>query len=1354
MIYWKKLLYLYIATHLIIISSFSQKSDLIFNHINTSNGLSQQSALSSYEDEIGTIWIGTFSGVNRYDGRTFWNLSSQQSNHHRLHGDEILSITGDKKGHVYLLNENGLSIISLNGNCIKNIWSNNTGAITMGKDFLWVAINNQLYFLNKENKIIKYKLKPNIKDPITALKESKDGTLWIGTGKSCIAIKKNRQRKNIISGHISTFFETEQGNMWVGTAKDGAYLFDSKMERIFTLNSNNGLSNNFVRSFAEDQYNRIWIGTFWGLNCFNTANKKNDIFLNSNLNPFSLSHNSVYSLLINKQQTMWVGTYYGGVNYVSLQSHGMKYMSLLNFNNINQEQIIVSRIIEDKVGNIWIGTDGSGLKQLEKKSGKIIEYSEKFGDKYFYNNIRAILTDVNNNLWIAVHQQGLYLFDKKSFQHFPVLINGKMSYKSSIITDMIYFQNKILLSTYEGILIFDTHTHTFENLLPPSIQSQIGKKAITMFLDSKGCLWIGTKGEGLYRYNLKSNIVTKFIKTNNTLTNQISGNSITEITEDKKGSIWISTYGGGVNRFNPITNQFTQFCQANTGLTTNYIQSVKSIHDSLLLIGTNFSLVAFNPNTEKIITEITNSSGFPLQMLLERSMCYTKEHQLYVGGKNGIVFFPQLQFNSNRQKQEHLYFSELKINNSTVFPNDENGILEKPISETKEIVLTHNQNIISINFAATNFINQMQEKYEYTLEAADQKWIKIIGSNPILLTSINAGTYNLRLRSINNTSNEIRLRIVILPPWYLSWTALMLYIVILFSMVYLYISMKNKKLQLQITENEKLQLEQVNKQKLDFFTNISHEFKTPLTLISGQINAIIEKEQLSGSIVKKIIAVQNNAHHLQRLIGELLDFKEQEQSIPTLAIYNISLNNYLTEIFNSFSELAIDLNINYKFLFKEEVPSKIWMDPDQMEKVLYNLLSNAFKFTPENGEITIVVSALSFEMIRISILDSGIGIPDSQINKVFDTFFHTNNQQNTKIKTSNTGIGLSLAKSITEAHKGQIGVHSEIGKGSEFFVDLRVGNSHFPEKIIYQSEWIKTRLENSSKTENQPTDNNEESAEIAKFAVNGAKPTILIVEDNIELREFIYSLFEDICIVLTAADGMEGIEVAKTKLPDLILSDVMMPKMDGTEMCVKLKTHIDTSHIPIILLTARDSKRYIINGFQNGADDYITKPFDNRLLVIRCLNLINTRRLLQEKYHSTTSTQKTIGLATTQLDMEFLAKLEAIISENLQNEQFDTASLAQKMFMSRSSFYNKIEALAGITPLDMINNYRLKKAVEIMNSSPKISILDVSINVGFSSPNYFTKCFKTFYGYTPSEYFKQLKKESSKDEEVEYIKKK
>ena len=681
-----------------------------------------------------------------------------------------------------------------------------------------------------------------------------------------------------------------------------------------------------------------------------------------------------------------------------------------------------------------------------------------------------------------------------------------------------------------------------------------------------------------------------------------------------------------------------------------------------------------------------------------------------------------------------LNFDKLFIFNEEICPNDQSGILTDILAKTSDIYLSYKQNNITVEFASFNYNNDRNRLFEYRLEGFDKAWTQTTGTT-ITYTNLPPGEYILRARPLagkENLDEEVHLNIHVSAPFYATVWAYFFYLLCLLGVMIAFIRFKTRqaalKSSLEFERKEKERIEELNQVKLRFFTNISHEFRTPLTLILGQIEVLMQMD-LGTTIYNRILRIYKNAWHMRNLISELLDFRKQEQGYLKLKVEEQNLVTFTRQIYMCFYEYAQKKEITYRFDNVEETIS-VWFDSKQLQKVIFNLLSNAFKYTPNKGSIRVEVRMLASQAI-VSVCDTGVGIPEEHISKIFERFYQTDNSSSF---TLGTGIGLALAKGIMNMHHGKIDVESTVGKGTKFTLSLPLGNRHFSDEEMATVESRESVIISEAVPMlpfEQIMDVEEEKTKVQENIKEEDKPIILLVDDNEELLSMLEDLFLPIYKVYIAHDGREGLEMARQIQPDLIISDVMMPEMSGKELCYKIKTNVELSHISVVLLTAQTSVEYVVEGLMFGADDYVTKPFNVKVLIARCNNLIKNKKRLIAHYAGKTITESPVAEAINERDKELLAKCVNIIKENFENPAFDVTALASELCVGRSKLYMQFKQMTGLTPNEFILKIKLDEAMSLLKNHPELNISEISIRLGFSSPRYFSKSFKAFFGVAP-----------------------
>lgn len=806
---------------------------------------------------------------------------------------------------------------------------------------------------------------------------------------------------------------------------------------------------------------------------------------------------------------------------------------------------------------------------------------------------------------------------------------------------------------------------------------------------------------------------------------------VVHIFEDSRGSVFFCTIGSGIYEYQEGEQSFKSYSTSNQCLPSDYCYYIcESVEDHRLFILHGKGLSIFN--REK--GEVENTYHLFNQTYSQGSALYLdKNGTLFISGTNGLALFQKQSLYALPSKSL-LNFDKLFIFNEEICPNDQSGILTDILAKTSDIYLSYKQNNITVEFASFNYNNDRNRLFEYRLEGFDKAWTQTTGTT-ITYTNLPPGEYILRARPLagkENLDEEVHLNIHVSAPFYATVWAYFFYLLCLLGVMIAFIRFKTRqaalKSSLEFERKEKERIEELNQVKLRFFTNISHEFRTPLTLILGQIEVLMQMD-LGTTIYNRILRIYKNAWHMRNLISELLDFRKQEQGYLKLKVEEQNLVTFTRQIYMCFYEYAQKKEITYRFDNVEETIS-VWFDSKQLQKVIFNLLSNAFKYTPNKGSIRVEVRMLASQAI-VSVCDTGVGIPEEHISKIFERFYQTDNSSSF---TLGTGIGLALAKGIMNMHHGKIDVESTVGKGTKFTLSLPLGNRHFSDEEMATVESRESVIISEAVPMlpfEQIMDVEEEKTKVQENIKEEDKPIILLVDDNEELLSMLEDLFLPIYKVYIAHDGREGLEMARQIQPDLIISDVMMPEMSGKELCYKIKTNVELSHISVVLLTAQTSVEYVVEGLMFGADDYVTKPFNVKVLIARCNNLIKNKKRLIAHYAGKTITESPVAEAINERDKELLAKCVNIIKENFENPAFDVTALASELCVGRSKLYMQFKQMTGLTPNEFILKIKLDEAMSLLKNHPELNISEISIRLGFSSPRYFSKSFKAFFGVAP-----------------------
>lgn len=1339
-----------------IVATTTQGQNITFNHLTTDDGLSQFSVNSLYVDENGILWIGTREGLNRYNGDDIQTYKLRKNNPHSLFCNNVMRIVGNRNGKIYLLCTEGVAEFDLTTQKFTTLLQGNINSIYYNNG-LFIGKKNEIYRHNENtgNFDLYYQL-PD-KNQVIFCMHSDKGYFWMGTtskGVYRLNITDKRLTHPIQQGNITSIYQDGEGELWIGSWEKGLFHVKNNGEiENFKSDAKNphSLSSNFVRACCEDNLGNIWIGTFNGLNRYN---KSTGLFQNhtaKDIKSDGLTHSSIWCIVKDNQGTLWLGTYFGGVNYFNPEYEIYTRYTYSSVEKKGLSNPVVGRTIEDKDGNLWIGTEGGGLNYYNRRTREFKWYRPQEGrNSISHNNVKALYYDAAKDIiWIGTHMGGLNKLNIRTghFTHYRMETGNPQSLPSNIIRDIAPYQDRLIVATQNGVCLFNPADGKCQQLFKDTKEGRSIAMVADITFDTNGTLWIAATGEGVFSYRFDTQQLTNY-RHDPAIPNSLSNNNVNNITQDSKGNLWFSTSGSGLDVYRPASNDFENYDKEKNGLASDCIyETQESTTTGKLLLITNEGFSIFNYQTKSFLNYNTEN-GFPLTAVNENALCVARDGEIFLGGIQGMISFHEMELNFT-PKPYNIILSRLIVNGKEINVGDETGILQQSLCHTSEITLDANQTMFSIEFATSNYVPANKDDIIYKLEGFSDDWTNTRGLHNITYTNLNAGVYNLIVKPDGKNEilcPQVHLTIHVLPPYYKTPLAYFIYLII--TGILLWYLIRTYKSRIKLRESLKYEqkhiqdVEALNQSKLRFFTNISHEFRTPLTLIVAQVETLLQLQNFTPAIYNKILAIYKNSIQLRELITELLDFRKQEQGHMKIKVSPHNIVNFLYENYLLFLEYASARQINFNFE-KETDSLEVWYDQKQMQKVINNLLFNALKHTKAEDSITLSVCTEGQNAV-IRITDTGVGIDAREVDKIFDRFYQIEHPVSPDdASKTGTGIGLALTKGIVELHHGTIRVESELGKGTSFIVMLQLGNAQFTEEQINKNTDSVQQIEAS-----RPETDAILKAELEENAPIKRMPDakMLIVEDNASIREMLVNIFKPFYQVLTATDGEEGLALVHSEMPSIVVSDIVMPKMSGTELCKQIKTDFKTCHIPVVLLTARTGIEQNIEGLRIGADDYITKPFNTNLLISRCNNLVNSRILLQEKFSKQPQAFAQM-LATNPIDKDILDRAMTIIEKHLDDAEFNVNVFAREMAMARTNLFSKLKAITGQTPNDFILSIRLKKGALMLRNNPELNITEISDKIGFSSSRYFSKCFKDVYHVSPLAYRKGEETEEKTEEE-------
>jgi signal transduction histidine kinase/ligand-binding sensor domain-containing protein/DNA-binding response OmpR family regulator len=1348
-------------------NAFSQKTAIRFKHISYKDGLFQSPLVSVLQDKSGYVWLGSWNGLSRYDGVEFRNFRQSDATDKNISHNRINKLYEDRDGKLWVGTGGGLNLYNKQketflhigmstakggGNFIAALAEDNLGV-------LWVSTFKGLKFVNKAKNTLesvplwKKSGEEDLYQGVSfSLFQDNQNTIWVGIKHGLKQFNPKTKKviplpeillknKELSASKVVAINQDALGNVWFGTEESGLFRYNAKKNEcirfVHQANDQNSLPSNWINDILIKNQ-EVWVATRDGLAIFNADRNTFSNHNHDSAEPRSISDDSVWSLMKDKAGNIWIGTYAGGINIYYPGNGNFSNIGERIGNNVGLNKPLANAIVEDKEGGLWIGTFGGGLNYINRDKGIAKYYSVvDVKNRKLSNEVKAIVNDRPGNLWIGT-LDGLCTFNtaNQAIKYFDLeILNNKTGAK--LINTLVPDQTGLWVGTNGGGLRFVSYNgqelKSFMNT--PNQINGLGDNYINALLNDGDKLWIATQN-GLNRYNKTDGTFDLFKRKNQV---GLGNNNVLCLFKDSRQRLWIGTDGGGLNCLDTKTNKIYTI-KSTEGLVDEVINSIVEDNSGNLWISTSngLSQISFNrfdfplKSSDYKIANYTAANGLSGNQFLINAGAKTRSGEILFGGMNGVTAFYPERIVKNGYKPDILLRDFLVNNKPLTFGGK--SALKLPVNETNRITLSYADNNIAIRFSALNFINPEKNTYAYKMTGLqkDDDWFVIGNKKEVGFTNLEPGSYTFSIKAANNDGvwNDVvrNIDIVILPPLWQTWWAYLLYAVIICSISYKVIQFFNIRARLERDlYNEHLQnerQEEFYKMKLDFFTNVSHEIRTPLTLILGPLENLYKRTEADAILKGQVLQIKNNAERLMRLITELMDFRKAETGNMVLHLQKSNIVPFIKEIYLSFQSLAESRKIKYEFI-SAETEIMLHADKNHLEKVFFNLLSNAFKFSPEGGRIKLEIFMETDSYLTVRITDNGKGIPLEYQDKLFTNFYQVQPNKS----QPGTGVGLALSKSIVELHKGTISVYSQSATANE------TGRTSFTVKLPFnlkESERVHT-VQDEIDTENSTSIQFQSEMNVLTYGVfeeRNKTYTILLAEDNDELRKFISESLPGYQVI-SCVNGAEAFEKAITMIPDLIISDIMMPVMDGLELCRKVKTDERTSHIPVILLTALAADIHQVNGFQTGADTYLTKPFSIRILGLNVYNLLASRELMRKKFAQQVTLQPQ-NLPISSPDERFIKKLMQVVEEHMENPEFGVIALGNEMGMSKTVLYKKVCAITDLSPSDFIKSIRLKKAVFLLQQNV-LSINEVASMVGFNDRKYFSREFKKLHGVSPSD---------------------
>ncbi len=1330
--------------------------DIRFKTLNVKDGLSSSTINDILKDDFGYMWFATDDGLNKFDGLNFTVYRHHPNDSGSLTANEVADLFLDDSGNVWVCTNNGFVSmydrkkdkfvnISLKGGKGKSLAADQQGRIWIGGYTDLMIYDPKTKTLVSAHKKWKNGYTPGQRIVLCLLKDHK-GQMWLGTDRGLFVYRPatdtfqqfephTADATSLADRYVKSLVEDARGNLWVGTGGGlGMLAPDRKAFRNILLSGKAGQAagSNIVYSLALEGEKRLWIGTEDGLAILDLASGRVSSAGKPNIGPYHLSGKSVRAILVDKHGLFWIGTFQGGV---SKYDKNLALFDLRQANPADPNGLSASTVtsfIENGKDDLYIGTDGGGLN-LYHRNTETFDHVALPTAASGRNLSIMVMEKIDGKIWIGTYFDGLFIFDPKTgrAQHIQTGPQAGALSNNNIFCIKQDRRGRVWIGTNGGgINIYDPTTRTFERFnarmaQKPGNDFRLNGYVRSIEEDQQGKIWIASVGTGLAIYDPASDKT----RTLDTANSRLSSNTLLSIAAGPNGNIWLGTAGGGLCWYDAKKGDFLTYSEQE-GLANAVIHKILVGDDDRLWLSTNKGISSFDIRQRKF-RNYSYNNGLQRNTFVLGSGRKLSTGELFFGGVEGFNFFDPKRLNINKN-QPKIILTDLKVANHSVVP-DEGAPISEHISEAREVHLDYKQSF-SISFAALNYTSPEECLFSYKLDGFDKNWNEVGRSTTASYTNLDPGSYTFHVRARSEagwwTTTGTSIKIYVRPPFWKTTFAYLVYLLagagLLWVIRYRGIKKLEEKFALEqerrearrLMDEERREAERVHEMdqvKLKFLTNLSHDFRTPISLIMGPVEKLLLKENNHENAVL-LQMIRRNSKRLLNLVNQLLDYRKLEEQELKLNLCNGDIVAFIHDVAESFRDVADRKHISFVVSSSiDHYPTSF--DHDKVERLLFNLLSNAFKFTFEHGRVTLDMQLAEQpdRGIVIRIADTGIGIRKAAQEKIFDRFFQSPSTAFTTDQGS--GIGLAITREFVRMHGGTVNVSSEVGKGSTFLVflplDLTAAGA-LPGALsseLADSDYLES-------PHNAPD-----------------QMTVLLVEDSEDFRFYLKDNLKNHYRVIEAVNGKEGWQKALAYHPQLIVSDVNMPLMDGFELCKKIKADRRTSQIPVILLTALHDQEVQVKGLETGANDYITKPFNFEILRVKIDNLVKMNQSLKDTY---TRQIKMVG-SEIKVELEeekLMAKIMAYIESKLTDPQLSVEDLSRHVGMSRGSLYRRIVDLTGETPVEFIRSIKLEKAAFLLEKSD-MRISQIGYAVGFSTPNYFAKAFKTKYNMLPSEYIQQ-----------------
>ena len=1312
-----------------------QSQTLYFDRIDIKDGLSQNTVTAIIQDSRGFMWFGTKDGLNRYDGTHFKVFRHFPYDKTGLGNNNIRSLAEGPDNSIWIGTNSGLFVYDTEYDRFSEVEILDSGGAAVhspvlalkrdSSDRIWISVEAYGIYCYDPAKD-KAECRYSSKNPISTLAvDERTGALWFSWASGGLYRTEDdfttvspyllNNGNKVYPEDVITFIDVnDYGRIYIGLEKGGLAELERKTGEIHHVRLANGPL--FVRCILKYSPDELWIGTETGLYIYNTRTRTRECLTNSMSDQYSLSDNAIHSICKDKDGGIWLGTFFGGINYLPKRNPDFrKYYYTGNAGSLGG--LRVGEMCSDGNGGIWVGTEDAGLYRFDPQTGCF----SFFGPSREFSNIQSLLLD-GKDLWVSTFSNGIRVIDtrtRKVRKYEVVNEPGPRLFSNNIFALEKAADGRIYVGTMHGLQFYNRETDDFGFV--PEING--GKMVNDILSDSDGNLWVGTLSNGLYRMDAAEGRWRHFLH-NPADTASIPVNNVLSIFEDSTGQLWITTDGGGFSRYDAQTDTFHTFTSEN-GMPSDVVYQIVEDDSGMFWISTGKGLVMFSSAHEKVKRVYVSNNGLLCDQFNYGSSFKDDNGNIYFGSIEGLVSFtPDMLMSGAGTDDFPVFFTGFSLHNEEISVGGKDSPLKKDISFTDNIELSYDRNSFSVDMAVLDY--KTSAILQFMLEGIDSKWRTYTG-NSVTYSNVAPGYYTLMARSGISGAADRTLEIRILPPWYKSTLASMVYLLIFVCMVIAGISIYHRRSVLKrkkyILSYERKKEREVYDSKISFFTNITHEIRTPLTLIKGPLDNILATDNLDPRIAKDLNIMSRNTDRLLVLVNQLLDFQKIEKENLSLDLSRQNVASILEDVYSRFS---ISISQQKKDCTLEITDRNLYamVDVEAFTKIASNMLSNAMKYSDRKIRIRLYRSG---ENLCLSVSNDGELVPPDKREAIFAPFFRGTS---TSDKTG-TGIGLFLARSLAELQHGTLEMGQDLSE-NEFILELPLCRPS--ENGKEESDGIEEEDDLQDKDDDD-------------MLIAGQGEIILVVEDDVEMCEFIRDQLAEKWTVLTAHNGMEALDVLEKNYVTLVVSDIMMPEMDGIELCRRVKTDSRYSHIPFILLTAKTSLESKITGVNTGADMYIEKPFSKTYLMAVITNQIKSRQALREAFlRNPLAAMNTDNMASE--DTEFIKNLQSVVQENLSNSDLKLEDIAREMHTSKANLHRKITGLLNMTPMAYMRVERLKQAARMLAEN-EYQINEISYMVGFNSPAYFGKCFFKQFGVQPKDFVRNLQNQKEKTENTD-----